>query len=84
MKTANLVLKNGNSVNRETVEVELIEKPLWWQLRGLSFTRSGYGSKIPTPYMVKYLNRFYRVYCCIFSNSGTNYIVINGVKNIIE
>lgn len=35
---------------------------------------SGYGSRIPTQYMVKYNNRWHRVYCICYSNSGTLYI----------
>lgn len=83
MKTAQLILKNGDSINRPIVEVELIEKPLWWQLRGLSYTASGYGRKIPTSYVVRYNGRWFR-YCCIFSNSGTNYITVKGVDIITE
>lgn len=47
---------------------------LWWQTKGLSYTASGYGKRIPTIYMLKYNNRWRRVYCCIYSNSGTLYI----------
>lgn len=49
---------------------------LWWQKLGLSFTASGYGRKIPTRHMVKLpgVNRWRRVYCCIFSNIGTCYV----------
>jgi len=52
------------------------EVPLWWHDRGLSYTASGYGRKIPTRHMVKLpgTNRWRRVYCCIFSNSGTCYV----------
>ncbi len=52
------------------------EEPLWWHKKGLSFTRSGYGSRIPTPYMVQVPGspRWRRVYCCIWSNSGTCYV----------
>lgn len=35
---------------------------------------SGYGDKVPTTYMVRYENRWHRVYCRIFSNSGSLYI----------
>lgn len=35
---------------------------------------SGYGKVIPTQYLVKYKNRWRRVYCSIFSNVGTLYI----------
>lgn len=50
--------------------------PLWWQEKGLQYTRSGYGRKIPTRYMVRIpgQTRWRRVYCCCFSNSGTCYV----------
>jgi hypothetical protein len=50
--------------------------PLWWQEKGLQYTRSGYGRKIPTVHMVKLpgSNKWRRVYCCIYSNIGTCYI----------
>jgi len=54
--------------------VDAIEKPLWWQEKGLTFTRSGYGKRIPTRYMARLNGKWRRVYCCIFSNSGTLYI----------
>ena len=57
-------------------------KPLWWQLKGLTYTASGYGSKIPTDYMV-YVNetkRWYRVYCTIYSNSGSCWVTVKGQR----
>jgi len=50
--------------------------PLAWQLRGLSYTASGYGRRIPTAHMVQLpgSSRWRRVYCCIFSNAGTCYV----------
>jgi hypothetical protein len=56
------------------MELTFIEKMLWWQKRNLSYTKSGFGKKIPTQHMARYENRLYRVYCCIYSNSGTLYI----------
>lgn len=47
---------------------------LWWQEKGLSFTASGYGRRIPTTHMVRHNGRWRRVYCYIVSNSGTCYI----------
>ena len=51
-------------------------KMLWWQEQGLQYTRTGYGSKIPTRHMVKLpgSNRWRRVYCCCWSNAGTCYV----------
>ena len=36
-----------------TEVVECREKMLWWQERGLRYTASGYGNKIPTSWQVK-------------------------------
>ena len=63
---------------RQTIEVEYKEDFTWWQKRGLLYTSTGYGRKIPTTYKVKFENRWYRVYCCIYSNSGVCYIISRG------
>ena len=65
---------DGSRDSFATIAVDAIEKPLWWQQRGLMYTASGYGSRIPTPYMVKFNGKLRRVYCCIYSNIGTLYI----------
>lgn len=54
--------------------IEVKDSPLWWQSKGLSYTTTGYGSRIPTRYMVKYKNKWRRVYCMQYSNCGTLYI----------
>lgn len=48
--------------------------------KGLSYTATGYGGKIPTEHKVKYNGRYHRVYCAVFSNIGTLYIVSKGEK----
>lgn len=53
-------------------------RPLWWHNKGLSYTASGYGQKIPTRWMVTLGSRKYRVYCAVWSNTGTYYICRNG------
>ena len=47
---------------------------------------SGYGNKVPCGFLARVDNtgRFYRVYCRIFSNIGTCYIVKNGKRYIVE
>lgn len=57
-------------------DLEHKEEPLEWQRRGLTYTASGYGRKIPTTRMVKLPGnpRWRRVYCCIYSNIGTCYV----------
>lgn len=49
---------------------------LWWQERGLSFTSTGYGRRIPMRYMVRLPGdpRWRRVYCAVFGNNGTCYV----------
>lgn len=39
---------------------------------------SGYGPKIPTRYMLKIDNRWYRVYSMVYGNSGAPYVSIMG------
>lgn len=50
---------------------------LWWQKQGLSYTATGYGSKIPTSTMVRLPGspRWRRVYCACWSNAGTYYVL---------
>ena len=49
-----------------------------------SNSRTGYGDKIPTQYMVFVGNKWRRVYCRIYSNIGTCYVLIKGERVIIE
>jgi hypothetical protein len=65
-------------------EVDLIESPLLWQERGLSYTASGYGAKIPTSKKVKFRGRWHRVYCTIYSNSGSCWIKSKGEKYYVS
>ena len=69
---------------RLTLETEVKSNPTWWQLKGLQFTATGYGPKIPTEYMVKNNGRWQRVYCAIYSNIGTLYIISGGIKLIVN
>jgi len=71
----------------ETINIaksELIDAPLWWQEKGLSYTASGYGRKIPTRHKVRYKGRLRRIYCCIFSNSGTCFIIVDGEEKTVN
>ena len=38
------------------------------------YSATGYGRKIPTGYMVRFGNRWRRVYMCQIGNSGTAYV----------
>jgi hypothetical protein len=56
------------------IECPVFDKPLWWQSKGLQYTASGYGSRIPTRYMLKYNGKLRRVYMRVFSNIGVLFI----------
>lgn len=58
----------------ESVPCKVVQAPRSGQ------TQSGYGSRIPTDYVVTYKGRDHRVYCRIFSNSGTLYIRSGGER----
>ena len=68
------VRKDGTTHSHWTRQVEAKDVPMYHHLHGLSYTASGYGKAIPTSVMVKFNNRWRRVYCCIFGNVGTCYI----------
>lgn len=72
---------NGKEIARD---LPLIDAPMAHHVRGLSYTRTGYGKRIPTRYKLAYNGRLYRVYCCIFSNVGTCFITVRGVDHIVS
>ena len=49
-----------------------------------SNSKTGYGDKIPTQRMVFIDNKWRRVYCRIYSNIGTCYVMINKERVIID
>lgn len=60
-------------------------RDLPWQKSGLSYTATSYGAKIPTRYMVRTIDKKWRrVYCAIFSNVGTCYVMHGKEKTIVE
>ena len=67
-----------------TKYVEHKEQPLQHHKRGLQYTASGYGSKIPTVHMVKFEGRWRRVYCAVYGNAGTCYVIIDNEKVIVD
>lgn len=69
-------------LNRDNAE-QVQAVPLWWQEQGLQYTATGYGSKIPTQYKAFVRGKFRRVYCRIFSNVGTCYVMLGKQKQIV-
>jgi hypothetical protein len=59
---------------------DLLYKPLWYHEQGVQQTASGYGSKLTTAYKTEYKGRLYRVYCIIWSNLGSLYIISKGQR----
>ena len=47
-------------------------------------TASGYGGKLPTRHMIRYADRWRRVYVMIYSNSGTAYVIVNGSVKVLD
>jgi hypothetical protein len=79
-------IQHGNGTN-DPLTYELVQaknSPLWWQERGLMYTPTGYGSRIPTHYMVKYNGKWRRVYCMVYSNACTLYIGKRSDNLIVE
>ena len=70
----NSIDTQGNKCAFLTTTVEHRVKPMAHHERGLSYTRYGYGKRIPTELMIKWLGKWRRVYCCVYSNAGTCYI----------
>jgi hypothetical protein len=65
---------DGDTDTFWTREVPIMEKPLSWQERGLTYTATGYGSRIPSRYLVQFNGKWRRVYIQCYSNNGTAYI----------
>ncbi len=61
-----------NYLDMSTVEARQITEP------PRNRSRSGYGSKIPTQYLLQIAKRWHRVYVICWSNSGTAYIIKGG------
>ncbi len=63
---------------------ELVDAPLWWHLRGLSQTASGYGRKLTTPHKINFNGKLYRIYCTCFSNAGSCWFTVKGRKLFVS
>ena len=70
--------KAGEPMRTESLEIK--EDLLPHHEMGLSYTRTGYGSKIPSRFKVKMPGnpRWYRVYSMCFGNASSDYVIIGG------
>lgn len=66
--------------------VEVKDAPLWWHLKGLQQTSSGYGRKLTTTRMVRLEGDtvWRRIYVTQFSNAGTAWIMVQGKPCVIH
>ena len=81
---ASITSITNNPITLESSIMPTKTKLLWWQEKGLSYTATGYGSKIPTASMVYYECKWRRIYARCYSNCATLFIVLNGKQvNII-
>lgn len=76
--------REGNAMKIRVTRSELINRPLDWQRRGLQETRTGYGPRLKTRYMLRYAGRLRRIYCTCYSNSGTLFIIVRGERMIVD
>lgn len=63
---------------------EVKTEPLEWQKHGLQYTATGYGAKIPTQYKAFVNGKFRRVYCKIYSNIGTCFVMLGKQKQNVD
>ena len=76
---------NGELIRIPCNGPAVMVKELPWQKMGLSYTPTGYGSKIPTRYMVRTIDqKWRRVYCAVFSNVGATYVMHGKIKTIVS
>jgi len=79
-----LQFKSDNNDCFQTVGVEYVVQEMRHHRLRLNYTASGYGSKLPTRYKIKYDNRWYRVYSCCHSNVSTEFVRIQGEIVIVQ
>jgi len=82
------VTRTPGDLERLVYPAHKFDEPLARHKSGLQWTASGYGKKIPTPQVV-YLpdgtqTRRYRIYCDIYSNIGSCYVMYQGRKVYVD
>lgn len=45
---------------------------------------SGYGDRIPTPYRVRYIGRWRRVYAICYGNASSVYVNVAGARQFLD
>ena len=68
----------------ETTNANLRYRPLWWHTAGKTQTATGYGAKLTSSKEVYFDGRWRRVYVTCYGNGGTAWILVKGVKYIVN
>ena len=68
------IREDGTTDCHLTQKVEHKFCPMAHHKAGLSFTSTGYGARMPTVHMIRVNGKWRRVYCRIYSSSGTLFI----------
>ena len=76
-------------VEVDGIEVSIPEddtkyKPMWHHEQGFPYTATGYGTKLPTRWMIYFQGIWRRVYAICISNVATTYILVKGEKVIVR
>ncbi len=75
----------GQLVRLEIAAPSVMERPMRHHIQGVTWTETGYGAKIPTKYMVRTIDSHWRrVYCAIYSNVGTLYVMHGKARTIVH
>lgn len=59
-------------------------KPMIHHELGLTYTATGYGTKLPTRWMIYFQGIWRRVYAICISNVSTAYVLVKGEKLIVR
>lgn len=65
-------------------EEDTKHKPMCHHERGLFYTATGYGTKLPTCWMIYFQGIWRRVYAICISNVSTTYVLVKGEKLIVR
>lgn len=82
-----MVQKNVTYNGVGYLDLELSDVKAIYRTRKIpvNYSRTGYGNKLPTQYMIQTTDKkMHRVYCICYSNSGSLWINYQGKKPMVE
>lgn len=84
-KNADIIQSVGHCrISTLSFREELQYSPPAWMKRGLQESRTGYGARLNSGYKISFEGRLYRVYTTIFSNAGSSWFKVKGVKIFVD